>query len=109
ARTALITTEGFRDSVEIGYENRFEQYDIFIEKPQPLVPRDLRFTVPERIAVDGQALKPIDNDALDVVCSQLERFGIESVAIGFLHSYANPAHEHAARRVVQERLPKLSI
>ena len=109
ARTALITTEGFRDSVEIGYENRFDQYDIFIEKPRPLVPRDLRFTVPERLAVNGEVLLPLDTDALVQTCSQLKRCGIESVAIGFLHSYANPAHEREARRVVEAHLPDVNI
>jgi len=73
ARTALITTQGFRDSLEIGYENRFDQYDIFIEKPHPLVPRDLRFTVPERVAVDGGVLLPLDRDALARTCAELGR------------------------------------
>lgn len=109
ARTALITTEGFRDSIEIGYENRFDQYDIFIEKPHPLVPRDMRFTVPERIAVDGEVLKPLDSGALERVCDEIEKTGVESVAIAFLHSYINPSHERAARAVVQARLPGVSI
>jgi N-methylhydantoinase A len=66
ARTALITTEGFRDSIEMAYEHRFEQYDLYMERPAPLVPRHLRFTVPERIAATGEILLPLDETALDV-------------------------------------------
>ena len=64
ARTALVTTEGFRDSVEMAYENRFDQYDIFIDKPEPLVPRYLRFGVPERMDVHGNVRIPLDTDAV---------------------------------------------
>src|SRR5271169_4358561 len=64
ARTALITTQGFRDSLEIAYEHRFEQYDLYMERPAPLVERDLRLEVPERLAADGSTLLPLDEQAL---------------------------------------------
>jgi N-methylhydantoinase A len=109
ARTALVTTEGFRDSLEIGYENRFEQYDAFIDKPEPLVPRYLRFGVPERIDARGQVRLSLDTGRLLELAAPLRRERIESLAIGFLHSYANPAHEHAAREILSAALPGVSI
>ncbi len=109
ARCALITTEGFRDAVEIGYENRFEQYDINMEKPAPLVPRYLRFTVPERMSAKGGVLVPLDEGAVEALVPGLEREGIESVAIGLLHSYANPRHEERIRDILRPRLPDLAI
>ncbi len=109
ARTALITTEGFRDSLEIAYEHRFEQYDLYMERPQPLVPRYLRFTVPERVAADGAVLLPLDETILKGLASELETEGIESVAICFLHSYANPVHEQRAGEWLRQRLPGMPI
>ena len=69
AKTALVATEGFRDSIEIAYEHRFEQYDLYMERPQPLVARDWRFTVPERVAADGEVLLPLDEDAVRLLAS----------------------------------------
>jgi N-methylhydantoinase A len=109
ATTALITTEGFRDSVEIGYEHRFEQYDIYLEKPEPLVPRQRRYTVPERISAHGEVLRPLDAPAVQAVIPMLERERVGSVAVGLLHSYANPAHEQRIREILFERLPGLSV
>ncbi|HSS64542.1 MAG TPA: hydantoinase/oxoprolinase family protein [Gammaproteobacteria bacterium] len=109
ARTALITTEGFRDVLEIGYESRFNQYDIMIEKPRPLVPRDRRLTVPERVDVNGRVLEPIDETKVAALVPELVRLGIESVAVGFLHSYANPAHETRVRDLLQQAMPGLSV
>ena len=109
ARTAFITTDGFRDVLETGYERRFEQYDIFMDKPPPLVPRYLRFTVAERIAADGCVLRELDEDALAALCAALDEKGIESVGIGFLHSYANATHEERAREVLLAALPHLSV
>jgi N-methylhydantoinase A len=109
ARTALVTTEGFRDVLEMGTESRFEQYDLAIEKPRPLVPRRLRFTVPERIGVKGDVLVPLDEGALDAAGARLAAAGIESVAICFLHAYANPAHEQRARERLARHLPKASV
>ena len=109
ARTALVTTEGFRDSIEMGTESRFEQYDIEMEKPVPLVPRHLRFPVPERLDASGAAILPLDEGALAAVAARLAAEGAESAAIGFLHSYVNPAHERRARAVLQEALPGLPV
>ncbi|MBI4184045.1 MAG: hydantoinase/oxoprolinase family protein, partial [Proteobacteria bacterium] len=109
ARTALLTTEGFRDSIEIAYENRFEQYDIYVVKPEPLVPRFLRLGVPERVAADGTVLKPLDEASVLALIPELERQGIESVAVGFLHCYANPSHERRVGEILAERMPGLSI
>ena len=109
ARTALITTRGFRDSLEIAYEHRFEQYDLYMERPTPLVERDLRLEVPERLAADGTLLLELDEAALDALVPVLQRNGIESVAISFLHSYINPAHEERARTRLARALPNLAI
>src|SRR6185437_761857 len=97
ARTALITTRGFRDSLEIAYEHRFEQYDLYMERPAPLVERDLRLEVPERLAADGSLLLELDEAALDALVPVLRAQNIEAVAVSFLHSYVNPAHEERAR------------
>ncbi len=109
ANVALITTDGFRDVLEIGYESRFNQYDIFIDKPTPLVPRHRRFTVPERVDVHGRVLLDLDEDAVEALLPKLDRAGVESIAIGFLHGYANPAHEQRAREIIKAARPGLSI
>ena len=109
AVTALITTEGFRDSLEIGYEHRFEQYDVFLEKPEPLVPRRLRYTVPERLSARGEVLRALDERAVRALVPALERERVASVAIGLLHSYANGAHESRIRLLLLERLPGLCV
>lgn len=109
ANVALITTDGFRDVLEIGYESRFNQYDIFIDKPTPLVPRHRRFTVPERVDVHGRVLLDLDEDAVKALLPELDRAGVESIAIGFLHGYANPAHEQRAREIIEAARPDLSI
>jgi len=109
ARTALITTRGFRDSVEIAYEHRFEQYDLYMERPAPLVARDLRLEVTERLAADGSTLLPLDEaDVLRLVDTLRDR-RIEAVAISFLHSYINPSHEEQARAVLAKAMPDLAI
>jgi len=109
AKTALVTTEGFRDVLEMGTESRFEQYDLAIEKPAPLIPRRLRFAVPERMSVEGQALLALDEPALARAGEALAAAGAESVAICFLHAYANPAHEHRARDALRRLLPRASF
>ncbi len=103
AKTALITTEGFRDSLEIAYENRFDQYDLMIEKPQPLIPRHLRFTVPERMDVRGNVLCELDCEAVKALVPVLQDNHIDALAIGLLHSYANPAHEQRIRTLLIEQ------
>jgi N-methylhydantoinase A len=109
ARTALVTTEGFRDTIEIRHENRFEQYDVNIDLPPPLVPRRLRRVVPERIDAQGRVVKPLDEAAVDALAGQLEADGIESLAIGFLHSYVNPAHEERTRDLLLARLKGVTM
>ena len=109
ARTALVTTEGFRDVLDIGYESRYDQYDVMLEKPPALVPRERRLVVPERVDVNGRVLKPLDEAAVEAVAGALARLDVESVGIGFLHSYANPAHERRAREIVAAALPEVSI
>ena len=109
ARTALIVTEGFRDALEIAYEHRFEQSDLYMERPRPLAPRYLRFTVPERTAADGSVLRPLDETALLDLVPVLEAEGVASVAVCFLHSYVNPAHEQQAGALLRQRLPRLAI
>ena len=109
APTALVTTEGFRDVLDIGYESRYDQYDIMIEKPPALVPRERRLVVPERVDVNGRVLKPLDEAAVEEVAGDLARLGVDSVGIGFLHSYANPGHERRAREILAAALPKVSI
>src|ERR1700712_2195770 len=105
ARTALVTTKGFRDSLEIAYEHRFEQYDLYMERPVPLVERDLRLEVPERLAADGSVLLPLNEAALLRLTDTLRAERIEAVAISFLHSYINPAHEQRARDLVAAAMP----
>jgi len=109
ARTALITTEGFRDSVEMAWEHRFEQYDIHMERPQPLVSRDLRFGVPERVASDGVVLLPLDEQAVRRVAAQLRAEKIEAVAVCFLHSFTYEAHERCTGAILAEELPGVAV
>ncbi len=109
ARTALVTTDGFRDSIEIAYEHRFEQYDLYMERPEPLVARDWRFTVPERIAADGSVLLDLDEQALASLAVELQDIGVEAVAVCFLHSYVNAAHEQRAGEILRQALPGVSI
>jgi N-methylhydantoinase A len=109
ARTALITTQGFRDSLEIAYEHRFEQYDLYMERPTPLVERDLRLEVLERLAADGSVLRPLDEVGIDALIPLLHAEKIEAVAISFLHSYINPMHEEAARDRLARALPDMPI
>jgi N-methylhydantoinase A len=104
ARTALVTTEGFRDTIEIRHENRFEQYDVNIDLPPPLVPRRWRFVVPERIDARGKTIVPLDESAVESLAERLVAERIESVSIGYLHSFTNPAHEQRTREILAERL-----
>jgi N-methylhydantoinase A len=109
AKTALLTTEGFRDTIEIRHENRFEQYDVNIDLPPPLVPRRLRFPVPERIDARGRVLVPLDEAATAALADRLAAEDIESVAVGFLHSFTNPTHERRAGEILAARLPGVAI
>ena len=109
ARTALVTTKGFRDSLEIAYEHRFEQYDLYMERPIPLVERDLRFEVPERLAADGSVLLELDEAAVHALVPALRAHKIEAIAICFLHAYLNPAHEERVRDILAAELPDIGI
>src|SRR5256885_8377932 len=109
ARTALIATNGFRDTIEIANESRYDQYDLTIEKPQPLVPRSLRFTVRERVDVHGKVRLALDEAAVAAQVARLKDNGIEAVAICFMHSYVNPAHEQRTGEILKRAMPGLSI
>ena len=109
ARTALLATRGFRDSIEMAYEHRFEQYDIFMDKPAPLVPRNLRLSVPERIDATGRVVEPLDEKALKDLIPVLRTEGVISVALGYLHSYANPVHERRSRDILREIAPDIAV
>ena len=109
AKTALVTTKGFRDVLEIGRGDRTAHWDLLAGKPAPLVPRSLRFEVRERLAPDGSVLEPIAMEDLDAVIEAVEKHGIEAIAVCFLHAYANPEHEEKARSYLQSVLPDLYI
>jgi N-methylhydantoinase A len=109
ARTALLVTRGFRDSIEMAYEHRFEQYDIFMDKPAPLVPRKLRLAVPERIDASGRIIEPLDEQTLAGLVPVLRAERVTSVALGYLHSYANPAHELRSRDILRELAPDIAV
>ena len=109
ARTALIATEGFRDVLDIANESRYDQYDLTIEKPKPLVARALRLTVPERVDAQGLVRLPLDEAALRRHLGFLRDQGIESIAVAFMHSYANPDHERRAGALLAQALPGVRI
>jgi N-methylhydantoinase A len=109
ARTAFITTEGFRDTLEMRTENRFEQYDLNITLPPALIERADRFVVRERMNAQGKVLMELDQSSVKAAVNAVEKGGYESVAIGFIHSYVNGAHEVAMRETLLNRMPKLSV
>tara|TARA_R110002096_G_scaffold205630_2_gene391587 strand:- start:16251 stop:18329 length:2079 start_codon:yes stop_codon:yes gene_type:complete len=109
ARTALITTEGFRDVIEMRTESRFEQYDLNLTLPEPLLPRQMRFTVTERVNAGGEVMIALDPAEIEAVADRIAEAGIESVAVGFIHSYLNPAHERMVRDVLARRLPQVLV
>ncbi|TDK44545.1 hydantoinase/oxoprolinase family protein [Antarcticimicrobium luteum] len=104
ARTALVTTEGFRDVIEMRTENRFEQYDLNLKLPEPLIPREDRFAVAGRISAQGEELAPLDEAALEALADRIAAEGFGAVAVGFIHSYMNPAHEQRAREILAAKL-----
>ncbi len=109
ARVGAVTTKGFRDVLEIAYERRYDQYDIFVDKPDMLAPRERCYTVAERIGADGEVLSALDEAGVEALAEALARDGVESLAIGLLHSYANDTHEQRLREVLQRLLPDLWI
>ena len=109
ALTALLTTTGFRDALEIGREHRYELYDLNLDLPKPLVPRHLRFDVPERMASDGSVLQPLDEDFLRHLVSELKNKGIQAIAVCYLHSYRNPKHEEKTAEIIAEIAPEIRV
>jgi len=109
AKTALITTKGFRDVIEMRTESRFEQYDLNLNLPDPLLPRQMRFTVAGRIDANGAVLVDIDRAEVEAVVDQIAAAGFESVAVGLIHSYLNPAHEELVRDVLAQKLPDIAV
>ena len=109
ARTALITTEGFRDVIAMGNESRYDQYDLNIVLPEPLVPRHLRLPVAERLDNTGAVLKPLDEAAVHALIPLLKTERVESIAIGLLHAFVNGAHEQRAAAILRDALPNIPI
>ena len=108
-RTALVTTRGFRDIVQIGREWRYDTYDLFIENVEPLTPRSLRFEVSERLGFDGAVLTPLAEDEIRQVAASLRAARVEAVAVCFLHAFRNPAHEERCKAILEEELPDATI
>lgn len=109
AKTALLTTEGFRDVVEIRHENRFEQYDVNIDLPPPLVPRRLRLPIRERIDAQGEVLLPLDENSITRAVDTIAAQDVEAVAVGLLHSFTNPDHERRVGDAIARRLPNIAV
>jgi N-methylhydantoinase A len=109
ARTAFVTNEGFRDLLLIGRQSRPSLFDLSVVRPEPVVPRELCFTVPGRLDAQGRELVPLDHGALRTVAARLKDARVDAVAILFLHSYANPEHERSAKAVLSEALPGVVI
>ena len=109
ARTALLTTEGFRDVYEIGRINRPDAYNLYFRKHVPLVERALRLEVRERLTAEGEVHIPLDEASVHAACDRLEAEGVDAVAIMLLHCYVNPAHEARVRAIVRERLPRAFV
>jgi len=109
ARTALITTQGFRDTLEFAFGHRFDQYDLELERPEPLVSRPLRFEAVERVAADGSVLLALDEASVRGVAARLRDEKIESVAVCFLHAYRNGMHERRVREILADECPGLFV
>ena len=109
AKTALITTEGFRDVIEMRTESRFEQYDLNLTLPEPLLPRQMRYTVPGRMDASGNELLPLTRADIEPVVEQIKAAGYESVAVGLIHSYLNDAHERLVGEILAEMLPDAMV
>ncbi|WP_143957861.1 hydantoinase/oxoprolinase family protein [Rhodoligotrophos appendicifer] len=109
AKTAFITTKGFRDVIEMRTENRFEQYDLNITLPPPLVSRDHRYVVAERVGAEGQVLLPMDDGDAELLADHIIKERYQSVAIGLMHAYANGSHERRIREIIRARDPEIAI
>jgi len=106
---AVITTEGFKDILEIGRQKRPELYNPFFERPRPLIERHLRFGIKERINFKGEVLKPIDEQEIKSVAQKIKQEKVETIAIVFLHAYINPEHEKKAKEILKQQLPGIVI
>src|SRR4051812_19029034 len=109
ARTALITTRGFRDTYAIGRGNRIEAFNLFFHRPKPLIPRELTFEVTERINANGQVLTPLEENEVEKLGATLAELKIEAVAVCLLHGYANPAHERRVGQILRAAHPERFI
>ena len=109
AKIGLITTKGFRDSLEMGREIRYDLYDLFFEKPEPLAPRFLRLAIDERMNSNGDVLRQLDESGLQEAAQQLKEEGVEAIAICFMHAYANDSHERRAKEVLEAAFPDIPI
>ncbi len=109
ALTALLTTSGFRDAVEIGREHRYELYDLNLDLPKPLVPRHLRFDVPERMAADGSILQELDEAFVRKLVGELRDKGIKAIGVCYLNSFRNPAHEKRTAEIIAEVAPQVRV
>jgi len=109
ARTALVTTRGFRDVIEIAREHRFDMYDLAMQRPAPLAPRPLRFEVDERILADGTVVRPVDDAEVDRIAAALAAAGVEAAAVCFINAYLNSAHEDRVAARLKQKLPGLSV
>jgi N-methylhydantoinase A len=109
ARTAIVTSEGFRDVLEIGRANRPDIYNLRFRKQPPFVPRHLRFEVPERTNYKGEVVTPLESDVVAELAGRLKAEGVEAVAVSFLHSYANPGPEEMAAAVLRSHLPGVKV
>src|SRR5262245_38836589 len=109
ARVGLITTRGFRDSLEMGREIRYDLYDLALEPPRPLVSRPLRREVSERIDADGRIVLPLDEADLRRVASELLADGVEAIAVCFRHAYRHAAHERTAKQILERECPGIPI
>jgi len=109
ARTAFITTRGFRDVIEMRNENRFEQYDLNIVLPKPLVDRAHRLTLSERMDSTGKVLKSLDQAEVETIAGKIADGGYEAVAVGLMHAYANPAHEQAMADALAKACPEVLV
>jgi len=109
AHSCFITTSGFRDVLDIGYESRFDQYDLLIEKTLSLIPRKHRFVVEERTDVNGKILKPLNVENLEDLFTRIKKENFESIGIGFLHSYANSNNEKLLKEILTKKFPDIKI
>ncbi len=109
AKTALVTSKGFRDILEIARGNRPDPFDLYYQRDEPLIPRELRFEVPERMGSKGEVVVPLDLPSLEKLAGEIRKIGIESVAVFFMNSYINPDHEEAAAKILTELLPDVYV